>query len=228
MNHSHQPGLQQDDSSSRTGSEPAPGSHRQHAGRSTRLSAWRRRILVIVLSLMGLATATTLALFQAGVSGAVWEPFFGDGSRRVLTSSFSEALPIPDASLGAAAYLLEAVLESIGGTDRWRERPWIVAAAGAVAVGLGSAALGLIATQALVVGAFCTLCLCSAAISLLVASFTAAETTTAVRVLWARHHTKSPHDRAATVAAERNEGTRADDDRQPTNLADPSPDQTRP
>lgn len=132
-------------------------------------SSWRRRIPVIVLSLVGLGIATTLTLFQVGVLNSVWDPFFGDGSRRVLTSSVSQALPVPDASLGAAAYLLEAILESIGNVDRWQTRPWIVAAAGVVAAGLGIAALGLVALQALLVRAFCTLCLCSAAISLLVA-----------------------------------------------------------
>lgn len=146
-------------------------------------SAWRRRAPVIVLSLAGFAVALTLTLFQVGVLDSIWDPFFGDGSRRVLTSSVSQALPIPDASLGAAAYLLEAILESLGGTNRWRDHPWIVAAAGLVAAGLGLAALGLIATQALIVGAFCTLCLCSAAISLIVAALVAPEAIAAARVL---------------------------------------------
>ncbi|NUS00059.1 MAG: vitamin K epoxide reductase [Kribbellaceae bacterium] len=150
-------------------------------------SSWRRRVPVIVLSLMGFAVALTLTLFQVGVLDSVWDPFFGDGSRRVLTSSVSQALPIPDASLGAVAYLLEAILESLGGTNRWQDHPWIVAAAGLVAAGLGLAALALIATQALVVGAFCTLCLCSAAISLLVAGLVAPEAVAATRVLRARH-----------------------------------------
>ncbi|MFI5693770.1 vitamin K epoxide reductase family protein [Kribbella sp. NPDC051586] len=157
------------------------------AGRRSNPSAWRHRIPVIVLALVGLAIATTLTLFQTGVLDSVWEPFFGDGSRQVLHSSISEALPIPDASLGAAAYLLEAILESIGSTNRWRERPWVPAAAGLVAAGLGVAALGLVAVQIWLVGAFCTLCLCSAAISLTVAALAAPETLAAGRVLWTQH-----------------------------------------
>lgn len=146
-------------------------------------SAWRHRAPVIVLSLGGLAVATILTLFQVGVLDSVWEPFFGDGSRRVLTSSLSQALPVPDAALGAAAYLTEAVLETIGGRRRWRDRPWVVVAAGVVAAGLGLAALGLIGAQALLVTDFCTLCLTSAAISLLIAALVAPEILAAARRL---------------------------------------------
>jgi uncharacterized membrane protein len=160
------------------------------ARRESMRSSWSRRVPVIVLSLAGFAIALTLTLFQVGVLDSVWDPFFGDGSRQVLRSSVSEALPIPDASLGAVAYLIEAILESIGGPNRWREHPWIVAAAGLVAAGLGLAALGLIAAQALLVGAFCTLCLCSAAISLIVACLVAPEALAAVSTLKARHSSK--------------------------------------
>lgn len=149
-------------------------------------SAWSRRIPVIVLSLAGFAIAMTLTLFQLDVLDSIWDPFFGDGSRRVLTSSVSQALPIPDASLGAVAYLLEAIMESLGGTDRWHKHPWIVAMAALIAGGLGLAAIGLIAAQALVVGAFCTLCLCSAAISLIIAALVAPEAVAAVRALKTR------------------------------------------
>jgi uncharacterized membrane protein len=141
-----------------TGSAPAT--------RPPEPSAWRHRLPVVVLALAGCAVATVLTLFQVGVLDSVWEPFFGDGSRRVLTSSLSQALPVPDAALGAVAYLTEAALEAAGGRERWRERRWLVLATGVVAAGLGLAALGLIAAQVFLVGSFCTLCLVSAAISL--------------------------------------------------------------
>ncbi|MDQ3763783.1 MAG: vitamin K epoxide reductase [Actinomycetota bacterium] len=127
--------------------------------------------------------AIILTLFQLGVLDSVWEPFFGNGSRQVLTSSLSQALPVPDAALGAAAYLAEAVLETIGGPRRWRHQPWVVLAAGLVATGLGVAALGLISAQALIIGHFCTLCLTSAVISLLVAALVTPEAIAALRQL---------------------------------------------
>jgi uncharacterized membrane protein len=150
------------------------------------VSAWGHRLPVIVLSLGGLVVATTLTLFQLGVVHDVWEPFFGDGSRRVLTSALSRALPIPDAALGAAAYLAEAILDSLGGGHRWRTHPWLVMLTGLVAAGLGVAALGLVATQAFLVHAFCTLCLISALLSLIIAALVAPEVLAAITTLRVR------------------------------------------
>ena len=52
-------------------------------------SAWHQRLPIIGLALAGFAVAGYLALFQVGVIDGVWEPFFGDGSRTVLTSRIS-------------------------------------------------------------------------------------------------------------------------------------------
>jgi uncharacterized membrane protein len=136
----------------------------------------RVRATVVVLSLVGCGVASVLALFQVGVLETVWEPFFGDGSRRVLTSAFSRALPLPDAALGAVAYLAEAVLTALGRPDR----PRIVLASAAVAAGLGLAAVALVAAQVFLVGAFCTLCLVSAALSLTIAVLVLPEVRSAV------------------------------------------------
>jgi len=99
------------------------------------------------------------------VLGTVWEPFFGDGSEVILNSSISYLLPIPDAALGAAGYLLDAATGAAGGTDRWRRMPWLVILFG-VAVGpLGAASILLVILQPVAYSAFCTLCLASAVIS---------------------------------------------------------------
>lgn len=145
---------------------------------------------MIVLSAAGFAIALTLTLYQVGVLDSVWEPFFGNGSRRVLHSPLSRALPVPDASLGVVAYLAEAIVEGIGDRWRWRDRPLVVALAGLVAAGLGVAALGLVATQAFVVQKFCTLCLTSAAISVLVVVLVAPEVVAAGRVLVRRRRSR--------------------------------------
>lgn len=128
-------------------------------------SAWTERLPIVVLALIGTGVATYLALYQLDVIGAVWEPFFGDGSRRILNSEVSHLLPIPDAALGAAGYLLDAVTGLMGGTDRWRRSPWLVILFG-IAVGpLGAASIILVILQPVLFDAFCTLCLASAVIS---------------------------------------------------------------
>ncbi|WP_433603939.1 vitamin K epoxide reductase family protein [Dactylosporangium sp. CA-139114] len=150
-------------------------------------SAWPVRIIVAVLALLGFAVSLRLALFQYGVAGAPWEPWFGDGSVRVLDSAFSRALPVRDAALGAAAYLLEMVLELSGGTRRWRRRPWLVLVLGLTAAAMALTAIGLVLVQALVVGTFCTLCLLSAAISLTVPFLVAEEVVAAWRQIRRAH-----------------------------------------
>jgi hypothetical protein len=128
-------------------------------------SKWSQRIPVIVLALLGVAVSTYLALYQLRIIDEVWEPFFGDGSRTILNSSVSHILPIPDAALGAIGYLADAVTGAIGGRDRWRTMPWIVIVFG-IAVGpLGIVSITLVVLQPVMFGAWCTLCLASAVIS---------------------------------------------------------------
>jgi uncharacterized membrane protein len=139
-------------------------------------SAWPWRLPVLLLALAGCGIAVYLTLYQTDVLATVWEPFFGNGSRRILKeSAIARYLPVPDASLGAAAYLLEAILEVSCGRDRWRRRPGVVLALGAVAGGLVLAAVVLVLLQAVVFRAFCTLCLGSAACSLLAGALVAPE-----------------------------------------------------
>lgn len=129
-------------------------------------STWAQRLPIVVLAAIGFLIAGYLTLFQVGAVDAVWEPFFGDGSRVILTSSISYALPVPDAALGAFGYLLDAVTGAIGGRDRWRTMPWMVILFG-VAVGpLGVVGVMLVVFQPVLFDAWCTLCLASAMISL--------------------------------------------------------------
>ncbi len=84
----------------------------------------------------------------------------------MLQSSLSRLLPIPDAAVGAAAYALDAVTGLIGGQDRWRSMPWMVVLFG-VAVGpLGLVSVLLVIAQPVWLHAWCTLCLLSAVVSL--------------------------------------------------------------
>ncbi len=130
-------------------------------------SAWSRRLPAAAVALVGFGIALYLALFQLGVLADVWDPFFGNGSRAVLKgSAIARRLPVPDALLGAVAYLVEAVLELAGGSDRWRTRPWLVGLVGLETAALALTAVVLVSCQAVLVRSWCTLCLCSAACSL--------------------------------------------------------------
>ncbi|CAN5822957.1 hypothetical protein BH24CHL5_BH24CHL5_10040 [soil metagenome] len=130
-------------------------------------SSWRERLPIVGLALFGFAVAGYLAAFQVGLVSTVWEPFFGDGSQRILTSGISRVLPIPDAAIGAFGYLLDAVTGVVGGRERWKTMPWIVILFG-IAVGpLGAISILLVILQPAVFGTFCTLCLVSATVSVL-------------------------------------------------------------
>ena len=82
-------------------------------------TAWRKRRRVAILALAGLCVSGYLTLYQVRAIGGPWDPFFGDGSRRVLDWTY----PLPDAALGLLAYALEIGLTFVGGADRWRTAP---------------------------------------------------------------------------------------------------------
>jgi uncharacterized membrane protein len=129
-------------------------------------SEWPARIVLICLALAGAAVAGYLTLVQVRALGAPWDPVFGSASSdRVLHSSLSRSLPVPDAGLGLLAYLADVVLNLVGGTDRWRTRPAVPLLFAAVVLGSAVAGVGLVVVQAAVVGSFCTLCLVSAGLS---------------------------------------------------------------
>jgi uncharacterized membrane protein len=129
-------------------------------------SSWTQRWPIIAIAMVGFIIATYLALFQYEVIPDIWEPFFGEGSRKVLTSWISNALPVSDAALGAFAYLVDAVTGAIGGTKRWKTMPWMVVLFG-IAVGpLGAVSLFLVIAQPVLLGHWCTLCLITAFISI--------------------------------------------------------------
>lgn len=128
-------------------------------------STWRQRMPLIILALVGTCIAGYLAAYQLELINVVWEPFFGTGSETVLNSGISDLLPIPDAALGAIAYVVDAITGVIGGTKRWRTMPWMVILFG-IAVGpLGLVSILLVILQPVLFNSWCTLCLSSAVIS---------------------------------------------------------------
>lgn len=128
-------------------------------------AAWSQRIPIVVMAAIGFFIAAYLAAYQFRIIADVWEPFFGNGSIKILNSPVSNVLPIPDAALGALGYLLDAVAGIVGGSRRWRTMPWIVVLFG-VAVGpLGLVSVMLVVFQPVLFDAWCTLCLATAFIS---------------------------------------------------------------
>jgi uncharacterized membrane protein len=141
----------------------------------------RKRWAAALLALLGAAVSSWLAAYQLGLTGAPWDPLFDGGTERVLTSSFSRSLPVPDAALGAVAYLAEVVALAWGGVDRYRTNPVAVLVYAGSAGAMAVAGIGLVLVQAFVVHAFCMLCLASAALSVLLVIPAATELSAMVR-----------------------------------------------
>lgn len=130
-------------------------------------SAWVQRIPIIALAFVGLYLSRYLAAYQLGHTEHAWDPFFDNGTERVITSDISRAWPVPDAGIGALTYLLEILTGMIGGRDRWRTMPWLVFLFGLMIVPLGAVSIFFIIIQPIVIGTWCSLCLVAAAAMLL-------------------------------------------------------------
>lgn len=150
-------------------------------------STWSQRLPIVGIAVVGMGIATYLGLYQLGVFPTVWEPFFGEGSRRILNSRISHLLPIPDALLGALSYLADAVTGVIGGRERWRTMPWIVVLFGLAVGPLGVISLLLVVLQPLMFDAWCTLCLASAVASVLMIGPAMDEVLASLQVLKRAH-----------------------------------------
>ncbi|MEW6057758.1 MAG: vitamin K epoxide reductase family protein [Bdellovibrionota bacterium] len=129
-------------------------------------SSWSQRLPIIGLAFAGFLIAKYLAAFQLGHIDAVWDPFFGDGTERILKSDVSRAFPVSDAGLGAFSYLLDALSGGVGDKRRWRTMPWMVVLFGVMIIPPGVTSITLVILQPTAVGAWCTLCLATALIML--------------------------------------------------------------
>jgi len=126
-----------------------------------------QRIPIMFLAFLGFLFSRYLAAYQLGHIENVWDPFFEGGTAKVLTSSVSQAFPVSDAGLGAMTYLLDVIAAAIGGKHRWRTMPWAVILFGLMIIPAGITSITLIMLQPISVGAWCTLCLTTAFIMLL-------------------------------------------------------------
>lgn len=134
-------------------------------------SSWQQRIPICLLAGVAFLIASYMALYQWRLVVDVWDPIFGEQTRQVLDSEVSERMRrwfrIPDAALGALAYLGDLIFGLAGSTRRWQYRPWLVLLFGLDVIPLGIVSAVLVVMQGTVVGAWCFLCLVTAVISLL-------------------------------------------------------------
>lgn len=159
-----------------------PGPDVPH-GWSYNPSSWPQRAPIIALALVGLFLSRQMTSFQLQHIAALTDPFFGLGTERVLTSDVSRAFPIPDAGLGAVAYMIEFLMGFMGNKARWRTMPWMVTFFGILVVPLGVVSVTLIILQPIAVGAWCTPCLIAAAAMLIMIPLTLDEVVATLQFL---------------------------------------------
>ncbi|MGH9627000.1 MAG: vitamin K epoxide reductase family protein, partial [Bryobacteraceae bacterium] len=160
-------------------------------------SAWSQRIPICILAGVAFLIATYMALYQWRLISDVWDPIWGDQSKHVLDSEVSESMRrwflIPDAALGAIAYLGDMLFGLAGSTRRWQYRPWMVVLFGIDVIPLGIVSAVLVFLQGTVVGQWCFLCIVTAIISLVLVYWAYDEvwsTTTYLHRVWRK--TQSP------------------------------------
>ncbi len=122
-------------------------------------STWLQRTPIIILAWIGFFGSRYLSAYQLGYIDHAWDPFFGEGTMKVLTSDVSKSFPISDAGLGTFSYTLEMLMGYMGMSNRWRTMPWMVAFFGILVIPLGVVSIVLIILQPVSVGFWCAYCL---------------------------------------------------------------------
>lgn len=181
-------------------------------------SSWLQRAPVIALGLIGFLGARYMAAFQLGHIDTAWDPFFGDGTVRVLTSEVSRAWPISDAGLGATTYLFEVLMGLMGDKRRWRTMPWMVTFFGILVLPLGITSIVLIILQPLAVGAWCSLCLATGVAMLVMIPLTVDEVVAMGQFLARSKRQGKPFWRTFWLGGELEEG---DEDKRAGTFASP-------
>lgn len=134
-------------------------------------SSWSQRLPIIALAFVGFFIARYLSAYQMGHIASVWDPFFGDGTREIITSDVSKAWPAADGGVGAMSYMAEILMGAMGGRARWRTMPWMVLLFGIVVVPLGVISIYFIIIQPIAIGTYCTICLAAALAMLIMIPF---------------------------------------------------------
>ncbi|PAX07768.1 NAD-dependent epimerase/dehydratase family protein [Sphingomonas lenta] len=177
-------------------------------------SSWTQRMPIILLALVGLLVSRYLSNYQLEQIENVWEPFFPgsaadpqNGTEEVITSSVSEAFPVPDAALGGYTYALEILTGIVGTQRRWRTMPWLVVLFGLMIAPLGITSIFFIIIQPIVIGTWATLTLIAAAAMLIQVPFSLDELLATIQFIRRRARAGRPWLRVF-LFGDTDEGTR--------------------
>ncbi len=146
-------------------------------------STWLQRTPVIILAWVGFFGSRYLTAYQLGYIDHVWDPFFGNGTEKVLTSAVSQSFPISDGGLGNVSYAIEALMGYMGMSNRWRTMPWMVAFFGILVIPLGVISIILITLQPVSVGFWCSVCLLTAVAMVIMIPLTLDEVVATIQFL---------------------------------------------
>jgi len=155
-------------------------------------SSWFQRTCTVALAFLCWFLARYLAAYQLGYIDEVYDPFFGEGTRKVLTSKVSKLFPISDAGLGAFGYTMEAIMGWQGDKRRWCTMPWLVLTFGVFVVPVSVVSILLIILQPVAVGAWCGFCLVTALAMLIMIILTMAEVIATLQFLVAERRKGKP------------------------------------
>lgn len=155
-------------------------------------ATWIQRAPILVLAMASFVLSRYMAAFQLGHIAWVWDPFFGDGTIHVLTSTVSKSFPVSDAGLGSFIYVVELLSGFMGDPRRWRTMPWMVAMFGLLVVPLGMVSVVLIMLQPVSVGAWCTICLLTALFMLIMIALSLDEVIAMIQFLLQTHRAGKP------------------------------------
>lgn len=145
-------------------------------------SSYAQRIPILAMNIVCWFIARYLGAYQLGYMETIWDPFFGDGTLKVLTSTVSKAFPIPDAGLGALAYTIEAIM-GFGDPRRWHTQPWMVVLFGILVIPVSCISIILIILQPTIVGHWCFLCIVTAILMLIMIPFAVDEVAAVIQFL---------------------------------------------
>ncbi len=155
-------------------------------------STWLQRTPIIILGWIGFFASRYLAAYQLGYIDHVWDPFFGNGTEKVLTSAVSKSFPISDGGLGNFSYTIEALMGYMGMSNRWRTMPWMVAFFGILVIPLGVVSIVLIILQPVSVGFWCSICLLTAIAMLIMIPLTLDEVVAMIQFIVKRKKQGKP------------------------------------